>query len=203
MGSFSIEGGADGAVLPAAPVPTPNASILEIAADTLDCGATSKAAVANGDAPQVTVFRLPNADGTEPCRVVPYAIGNGPQFAQFVKPLNSQTSAQFIWDIRGPVTPTAGTTDLPITINYDTPDAQGNSPDVELGWCPNPTYGADGRFAGYTKAQVEALNDDQDDAAGTQYACLISRSAQAATGTPSRVQVNDLVYVYGDATMRR
>ena len=78
-----------------------------------------------------------------------------------------------------------------------------DSPDVELGWCPNPTYGADGRFAGYTEAQIAALGEDQDDYIGIQYACLISRSAKAIAGTPNTVQVNDLVYVYGDATMRR
>ncbi len=30
---------------------------------------------------------------------MPYGIGNGPNYAQFVKPLDSQTSAQFIWNI--------------------------------------------------------------------------------------------------------
>jgi len=205
VGSFSLEGGADGAVLPAAPVPTPNASILEIAADTLGCGETSKAAVANGDAPQVTVFRLPNADGTEPCRVVPYAIGNGPQFAQFVKPVNSQTSAQFIWNLTWKAAPTAGSAALPaLKIDYEYPDGDVSPEITTLGWCPDATYDANGQFLGYTGLLPAAL-DQEPDLAGTQYACLISRQSVAKDGVPSTaddyVSVNDKVYVYGDARL--
>ena len=203
-GSFSLEGGSDGTVPLPAPNATPNASIIEIAADTLNCLATTPTEPAAGDTPSVSVYRLQNADGT--CALIPYALENGPNLARFLKSLDNQTSAQFIWDVRGPVTtvPTdPHSTDIPITIDYETPDSGGNSPDVELGWCPNPTYGADGRFAGYTEAQIAALGEDQDDYIGIQYACLISRSAKAIAGTPNTVQVNDLVYVYGDATMRR
>lgn len=213
-GSFSIEGGADGAVLPAAQNGTPNASIIEIAADTLGCNAStpvepgSAATTSAAATPSVSVYRLQNADGPG-CDLIPYALENGPNLARFLKSLDSETSAQFIWDIRGPVTkvpaasPEPHTTDIPITINYDTPDVDGNSPDVTLGWCPNPTYRTDGRFAGYTELQIAALGEDQDDYIGIQYACLISRSSQAIAGTTNTLQVNDLVYVYGDATMRR
>jgi hypothetical protein len=203
-GSFSLEGGSDGIVPLPAQNTTPNASIIEMAADTLTCDATTPTEPAAGDTPSVSVYRLPNADGPT-CALIPYALENGPNLARFLKSLDNETSAQFIWDIRGPVTtePTdPHSTDIPITINYDTPGTDG-SPDVELGWCPNPTYRADGKFAGYTEAQIAALGEDQDDSIGIQYACLISRSAKAIAGTPNTMQVNDLVYVYGDATMRR
>ncbi len=205
VGSFSLEGGADGAVLPSAPVPTPNASIVEIATDTLDCGATSKVAVADGDAPQVSVFRLPNADGTEPCRVVPYAIGNGPQFAQFVKPVDSQTSAQFIWNLTWKAAPTAGSAALPaLKIDYEYPDGDVSPEITTLGWCPDATYDANGQFRGYTGLLPAAL-DQEPDLAGTQYACLIARQSVAKDGVPSTaddyVSVNDKVYVYGDARL--
>jgi hypothetical protein len=205
-GSFSLEGGADGAVLPAPPyTSTPNASIIEIAPDTLNCGASTPTEPAAGDTPSVSVFRLQNANGLT-CDLIPYALENGPNLARFLKALDSQTSAQFIWDIRGPVTKAPQdphSTDIPITVDYETPDANGNSPLVTLGYCPNPTYTSDGRFAGYTDAQIAALGEDQDDYPGIQYACLISRTAKAIAGTTNTMQVNDLVYVYGDATMRR
>ena len=205
-GSFSLEGGADGAVLPAPPYPTtPNASIIEIAADTLDCGTATPTEPAGGQAPSVSVFRLQNANGPA-CDLIPYSLDNGPNLARFLKSLDSETSAQFIWDIRGPVTKTPTnphTTDIPITIDYETPDANGSSPGVTLGWCPNPTYTSDGRFAGYTETQIAALGEDQDDYAGIQYACLIARTTKAIAGTTTTMQVDDLVYVYGDATMRR
>jgi len=56
-------------------------------------------------------------------------------------------------------------------------------------------------FPGYTAAQV-ALLPDQDDFIGTQFACVISRTAKAVAGNPDQVSVRDLVYVYGDAKMQ-
>jgi hypothetical protein len=206
IGSFSVEGGADGAVAPPAPVPTPNASILEIAADTLNCGDTTKEVAADGDAPQVTVFRLPNADGSEPCSAVPYGIGNGPSFAQFVKPVDMQTSAQYIWNLGWRATPVAGSTALPLLkIDYEYPDADPTPEVTQLGWCPDATYGASGQFLGYT-GRLPASLDQEPDLDGTQFACLISRQAVAKDGSPSTaddyVSVNDKVYVYGDAKMQ-
>ncbi len=187
-------------------VPTPNASIIELATDTLGCGETSKAAVADGDAPQVTVLRLPNADGAEPCRVVPYAIGNGPRYAQFVKPVNSQTSAQFLWNLTWKAAPTAGSAALPaLKIDYEYPSGDTTPEVTTLGWCPDATYDANGQFIGYAGRLPIAL-DQEPDLDGTQFACLVSRQAVAKDGVPSTaadyVSVNDKVYVYGDAKMQ-
>jgi hypothetical protein len=206
VGSFSLEGGADGAVQPAAPVPTPNASILEIAADTIGCGDTSKPATGDGSAPQVTVYRLGNADTTEPCRAVPYSISNGPQFAQFLKPLDVQTSAQFIWNLTWKLPVSAGTTALPdLKIDYEYPAGDPTPEITALGWCPDATYGTDGQFLGYT-GQLPAALDQEPDLAGTQYACVISREGVSSDGVPSSasdfVTDNDKVYVYGDAKMQ-
>ncbi|HET6966853.1 MAG TPA: hypothetical protein VFI44_01190 [Ornithinibacter sp.] len=205
-GSFSLEGGADGAVLPAAPNGTPNASILELVTDTLGCNASTPIEPGVGDEPSVSVYRLGNADGST-CGLIPYALANGSGFAQFLKPLDSQTSAQFIWEVTGPLAPTAGTTALKdITIDYETnPSANPELDRVRLDWCPDATY-ANGRFAGYTDAQMDAFEAaglDQDEYPGMQYACVISRSASSVDGSPDVLQVNDLAYVYGDATMRR
>lgn len=210
-GSFSLEGGADGAVLPAAPNSTPNASIIEIATDTLGCKASTPTEPAVDDEPSVSVYRLDNADGSA-CKLIPYALANGPGSAQFLKPLDSQTSAQFIWEMNGPLAPPTATTGLAtgledITIDYETnPSANPGDDLVTLGWCPDATY-ADGRFAGYTDEQMaafEAAGLDQDEYPGMQYACVINRTATSVDGTPDDLlQVRDLVYVFGDATMRR
>ena len=200
-GSFSLEGGADGAVQPA-PLSTPNASILEIATDTLGCNATTRTETGTGDEPTVSVYRLGNSDGSS-CALVPYSLANGSGFAQFLKPLDSQPSAQFIWDITGRLSPTAGTTDLPdLKIDYETPESDPPayvSP-VPLGWCPDATY-SNGRFAGYTAEQLASNTTfpDQDNYAGKQYACVISRTATSVNGSPDVVEVRELVYVYGDA----
>ena len=52
------------------------------------------------------------------------------------------------------------------------------------------------------------LLPDQDDFTGKQFACVISREATAVDGgaagtADDYVQARDLVYVLGDATMRR
>jgi hypothetical protein len=209
-GSFSLEGGADGAVLPAAPyASTPNASILEIASDTLGCSGKTEPTPGGGQTPVVTIYRLGNVDTTTACAPTPYSLNSGTRFAQFLKPLASQTSAQFVWDVKGQLPYTGDNTVLPnITINYETPDANGASPDVPLGWCPDSTYQPTAPFyAGYTTQQVAAL-PDQDNVApgdtpnGKQYACVISRAANASNGDPDYLSYNDKVYVYGDARMQ-
>lgn len=195
-GSFSLEGGGDGTVLPTSPKPgTENASIIEVITDTITCGGETRLEEADGDAPAVRVYRLQNA-GTETCVAVPYVLAHGSGFAQFLKPLNTQTSAQFIWDLTWKDAPTPGSSALPeVTIDYET----GASAQVQLGWCPNATY-TGGVFNGYTAAQVATL-PDQDEYPGTQYACLISRTARSVDADPDHVSVNEKVYVYGDARL--
>ncbi len=201
-GSFSVEGGSDGSVLPPAPLSTPKASILEIAADTVACGGSTETVLAVGDKPEVTIFRLDNV-GAAPCSAVPYSLSTEPGTARFLKPLTVQPTAQFVWDVTSLFPSTASTTVLPdVKIDYETPDAAGASPLVPLGWCPEANAVDDpALFPGYTAAQVATL-PDQDDFTGTQFACVISRTAKAVAGDPDQVSVRDLVYVYGDAKMQ-
>ena len=202
VGSFSVEGGADGSIQPAAPLSTPSASILEVAPDTVACGGSTGTTVAVGAKPEVTIFRLDNV-GPTPCSAVPYELSTGDGSARFLKPLDVQPTAQFVWDVTSLFPSTATTTVLPdIKIDYETPDAAGASPLVQLGWCPDANAVDDpALFAGYTAAQVATL-PDQDDFIGTQFACVISRTAKAVAGDPDKVSVRDLVYVYGDAKMQ-
>ncbi|MEO7421952.1 MAG: hypothetical protein ABIU87_06105 [Ornithinibacter sp.] len=196
-GSFSLEGGGDGIVLPQSPTSTPNASIIEVVDGVIECGGKTRTEAANGDEPEVTVYRLDNADGS-PCSAVPYALSNSYAAARFLKPLGTQTSAQFIWDLTWLMPPTPGSSDLPdVTIDYET----GVPTRVALGWCPDATYAPDGTFHGYDANQVAAL-PDQDEYPGSQFACLIARHATSTALSPDKVQVHDLVYVLGDAKMQ-
>ena len=202
VGSFSVEGGADGSIQPAAPLSTPSASILEIAADTVSCGGSTGTTLAVGAKPEVTVFRLDNV-GPAPCSAVPYNLSTADGSARFLKPLDVQPTAQFVWDLTSLFPSTTSTQVLPdVKIDYETPDAAGASPLVTLGWCPDADAVDDpALFPGYTAAQVATLLD-QDDFIGTQFACVISRTAKAVAGDPDQVSVRDLVYVYGDAKMQ-
>jgi hypothetical protein len=202
VGSFSVEGGADGSIQPAAPLATPSASILEVAPDTVGCGGSTGTTLAVGARPEVTIHRLDNV-GPTPCSAVPYDLSTADNSARFLKPLDVQPTAQFVWDVTSLFPSTTATTVLPdIKIDYETPDATGASPLVKLGWCPDANAVDDpALFPGYTVAQVAAL-PDQDDFIGTQFACVISRTAKAVAGDPDQVSVRDLVYVYGDARMQ-
>jgi hypothetical protein len=204
VGYFSLEGGADGSVAPPAQVGIPSASVLEIAADTIGCGGQTNVLPASLDAPQVTVYRLDNVGGAS-CAPTPYQLNNGSFFAQFLKPLTSQTSAQFVWDVtwRLPYDALA-TPQKDLTIDYET----GPLDNHVLGWCPDSSSRATAPFyGGYDANQVAGL-PDQDESDGKQFACVISRTATAVNGgapgtADDYVQARDLIYVLGDATMRR
>jgi hypothetical protein len=193
-GSFSLEGGADGSYSPAGVAPV-DASIIEVTDAVLNCGQKTQTIAAAGDAPQVYVTRLGNLDAT-PCELVPYTIQNGPGFAQFLKPLGSQVTAQFVWDIIWSFDHTTSTTRLPeVTIDYESGAPENPT---TLGWCPNPQYDTTGTFTGLAGGPGADQDSTLD---GVQYACVISRSARAVDGDPDRVASHDQVYVYGDARM--
>ena len=138
-----------------------------------------------GRRPQVTVYRLDNV-GTD--AVLGRAL-HARQRADNSARSSSRSTARRAPSSSGTSrlapghapTPSAGTTELPESRSTTRPRTpQGNSPDVTLGWCPERRR-YDGRrhcSPGYTAAQVAALTDDQDDFVGTQYACVISRTAQ-------------------------
>ena len=183
-------------MLPQSPTTTPNASVIEIVEDTIDCGGQTRTEQASGDEPQVTVHRLDNVGGTT-CAAVPYSLSNAPRSGQFLKPLDSQTTAQFVWDISGRSPSRPGRRRCPSSTSTSRPRPPGRT--VPLGWCPNPTYGSAGQFPGYSGGLPASATDQEPDLAGIQFACVISRDAKSLDGNAGRHQVNDLVYVYGDA----
>lgn len=198
-GSFSLEGGGDGTVLPQSPTTTPNASVIEIIEGTITCGGQTRTEAASADEPQVTVYRLGNV-GTASCAPVPYTLSNASQAAQFLKPLDGQTSAQFVWDMAWQFPQEAGSTTLPgLKIDYEYP-APGTT--VALGWCPDPAYGPGGEFLGYSGGLPSSATDQEPDLVGVQFACVISRDAQSVDGAPDVIGAHDRIYVYGDAKMQ-
>jgi hypothetical protein len=197
-GAFSLEGGGDGTVLPQSPTTTPNASVLEIVEGTVGCGGQTRTEAAAGDEPQVTVYRLGNV-GTTSCAPVPYSLSNAVKSAQFLKPLDSQTSAQFLWDLQWKFPQNTGTTALPnLKIDFEVP-APGST--TTLGWCPDPTYGPSGQFLGYSGGLPASASDQEPDLVGVQYACVVSRDSRTVDGSPDVIGAHDVVYVYGDARL--
>ena len=197
-GAFSLEGGGDGTVLPQSPTTTPNASVIEIVDGVIDCGGQTRTEPASGDEPQVTVHRLGNVGATT-CAAVPYALSNASRTAQFLKPLDSQTNAQFVWDLLWQFPQQTGSTALPeLKIDFEIP-TPGTT--VTLGWCPDPAYGSAGEFLGYGGGLPASATDQEPDLAGVQFACVISRDAKSLDGDPDVIGSHDRVYVYGDARM--
>lgn len=216
-GSFSLEGGADGLVQPAPPVAKPKASIIELVSPwdgVLGCDSSTITIDGAGSAPAVTVDRLGNADGAS-CVQVPYDVNTGPGYAQFLKPLDLQPTAQFVWNVTWQLPPppagaspaTAGSTALPeLFLDYEVESGPGIPvPATRLGYCPDWTGAkVGGHYVGYTPTQLASFADQVPNSVlpGVQFACVISRSATSADGNPDTVRVQDEVYVYGDARLR-
>ena len=127
------------------------------------------------------------------------SLSNAVKSAQFLKPLDSQTSAQFVWDLVWRFDQHAGKTALPeLNVDFEYP-SPGTT--VPLGWCPDATYDATGAFLGYNAGLPASASDLEPDLDGVQYACVISRDAKSVNGAPDVTVSHDSVYVYGDARM--
>ncbi len=214
-GSFSLEGGSDGAVtngavLPAPPSAVPaGANVFELTGvsdGVLGCfeytpvipGSTTTLT------PSVSVRRLGNASAGELCVPVNYTMRNGVQEARFLKSLTAQTSAQFVFTLTwtgpfGTAVPT--TTALPeTTANYETADARDAIP---LGWCPDPVYDS-GQLSGITDVLTNAAIPDQDTVlTGKQFSCVVSRSTTVVNAATDYVEVVEQVYVLGDILLQK
>jgi hypothetical protein len=211
-GSFSVEGGADGDIpgpIPSQTVPTvyTNSSLVELSSVSdgdLACGDIASIQ-GTGTTPGVSVDRLDtNADPAQTCVKVPYKLSNGTDSAQFLKPMDQQSTAQFVITLTWTV-PASRPLPLPVTkADYETP-ARGT--EIALGWCPDPIYsGAD--LAGIRNPLSNPGVTDQDEVPGIQFTCIGNqRSLVLDGGTPGladdTVQVTEQVYVLGDIYLRK
>src|SRR5690606_14126094 len=124
---------------------------FELASGVLDCVKATETLLGVDDNPTVTVTRLNNADDpeNESCELIPYTLRNANGEVQFLKPLDEQTTAQFLIDIVWTIRP--ANTDwqsvgplLPETlIDYE----QGGG-EIELRWCPDVTRDGEGNTTG-------------------------------------------------------
>lgn len=206
-GSFSLEGGADGAVpgpspAPPAGYPTPSSffELVTVSDGELGCQSATQTVSGSGAKPQVTVRRLDNANPAETCTLVPYTLANLDASARFLKPLDSQVTAQFVMDMvwTAPITAMP----LPVTrVDFESPDPR---TDIPLGWCPDPVYQSGGTLVGIADPLTNPAAVDMDDALpGKQFACVGTQSAQVVAGDPDTVTVTEQVYVLGDVFLRK
>lgn len=209
-GEFSLEGGADGVVLPAPPAGFPQAGnlfeLVEPIDGTLTCNAQTETEPGSSTAPEITVTRLDNASPTETCTLIPYTLRNSDSSARFLKPLTSQTTAQFVMTMVWTI-PATSSLPLPVTtVDFESPDPRTGIP---VGWCP------DAQFSGNTLTGIaDPLNNaaapDLDNAlSGKQFACLGTQTSKVVQGTVAgslsddTVQVTEQIYVLGDVFLRK
>lgn len=194
-GAFSLEGGADsGAAKVTLPAPLPpKSSFFELAADLIECGATSDAVGGGADAP-VTFTRLgTNVDGS-PCAPVAFSLTSQGNQLHFTKPLNVQTGAQYVFDVTWTLTASSIFNLTPTKVNWESV----GSLDIELDGCPLP-WSFDpsdpSKFLGSVTPPVAA--DDQDPvASGIQYACVGPATYTTASG--GVWTAHEKIYLTGD-----
>ena len=196
-GSFSLMGGADGAVAdPAFPLPTyfgedgdpdtqniSRASIFELVDGEIGCDQTKTL-----DGPIVSSWtRLQDFEGGD-CQPFPYSSETGVDaegaYAEFTKPLDFQTKAQALWTTRFEVG--AGNSIPPIRVYLDQADG------TQLVFDPLPDC-PDEYFENEIFVGPEAEPGDPT-------ACLVT--AVRGSGKLNKT-VTYTAYVYGDAGMRR
>jgi hypothetical protein len=212
-GSFSLEGGSDGGSSAASVF-----HLVESPDEFLDCNGVTVTREGSGTTPQVTVRRLAtNASADEPCDTIPYTLGNAPSSARFLKPLVTQTTAQFVADFVWTASPTAGTTALPPTkVDFET----GTSASVTIGWCPDPLYDGVITIGGVQVPKLVGIADplnnpaaiDLDEFAGKQFACVGVQTARVIDNNPllvtgstdsDSVKIVEQIYVLGDIKFQR
>ena len=175
-------------------------------------------------APDVTVTRLGNADGASAV-CVPYRFTNGEgtngQFAELLKPLNSEKTAQFLFEFTWTVQASESTTSslIPMTrVDFDGPLGTADDETV-IPLCPaleDATFDPDGAggddpigpvpvVAGI--AGLAAAPDQGAGIPGKQFACVVSQTIDPATTggviDKNKFTVTEQIYAYGDIFLRK
>jgi hypothetical protein len=201
QGSFSLEGGADGVVLPLPPTAFPQkGSIFELAGGVLDCSAKTDIIQGNPSTstPSVYVAQLGTLANGSPCtQGVPFTLTNGPSSITFLKNLSQQPLAQFVvnptWNV--PIV-------LGVPASTSTKVTFPTGGDQTVNPCPGPTYTA-GALTGISDP-LNPLKDMDGITPGIQYACYAT-SSQTVISDPAGdyLQVVEQIYLEGDVKFTR
>lgn len=185
-------------------------------ADDFFCTEGSDDTFANDEG--VTVTFIGNADGTS-CDGFGIKLGrDGEAQVHFVKPLDVNPEAQFIftvpWDTIALVAPSMLP---PVFIDFEVPPP--NVPtEHEMSYCPDYLFDATGALVGmpdassseYAPARLDLDGRDVEDdisgvlqTAGTQFACIGDRDADItkSSGPGFEATITDKIYLVGDARM--
>lgn len=141
---------------------------------------------------------LGNADGSA-CGQFGVTLAASDDEVRFLKPLDIDPTAQFIFDVDWTQESEGPAATVPtVTIDFENPT--GVTID-DMPFCPEILYSAGGDLVGVQDpADISSLPDWRADLAGTQYACLDDpRSVSIGADT---VTVTDKVFLIGDARMR-
>ncbi len=185
-GAFALEGGSDSGASP---------STVDLVADVdavLDC--VTDPTISDGS---TSIEYLGNADGST-CNGFGATLTGGDEEVQFLKPLAVDPTAQFLVDIDwkqdGTGTPAATLPDATIDFEIGTENV------TTMEFCPDYLYNTEGELVGITNpADIASLPDYEPDLAGSQFACIGTRSAEVDAST---VTISDKIFLFGDAKMR-
>lgn len=199
QGQFSLEGGGDGAV-PVNPIagnpqePTgsawPTTMTYFAMADGINC-TDNVTLVGSGMVPTVTIDRVTDLDGAS-CTVIPYNLSGGNGEFTFNKPVGA-ANAQFYIDVAWKAVPGGDVKKTTIDYLY-------GGGEVELDWCPEVVFGANG--GPLTVLQAAGLPDQETSSGSTakEFACILSSASTAPSG--GYITINQRIYLLGDPRMR-
>ena len=200
VGSFSLEGGADGLVAPLPPVGFPTkGSFFELAGGVVSCDASTVSLPQDTatNTPAVSIKLLDTLANGQPCGTgaVPYTLTNGPGSITFLKNLSQQPLAQFIVNPTWVIPVPAGPATLSVTkVIFP------NGGPQDLGWCPAPT------FSGSTLTGITnplAAPDMDNVTPGIQFACLGSTASIFDPSDTTKLDVTEQIYLEGDVKFTR
>ena len=184
-------------------------------ADDFFCTPGSDDTFTNDDG--VTVEFIGNADGS-PCEGFGIKLGrDGDAQVHFIKPLDVNPEAQFIftvpWDTIALVAPAMLP---PVFIDFEVPSPHG-PPEHEMPYCPDYLFEDTALVGmpsptspGYTAARTDLDSRDMEpvisgvvQTEGTQFACIGDRDADISksSGPGFEATITDTIYLIGDARM--
>jgi hypothetical protein len=147
-----------------------------------------------------TVTYLGNSDGE--CGQFGVTLTAGDEEIRFLKPLDVDPEAQFIFDVtwRQDAEGPAGAVPT-VTIDFENYAPGAATIISDLAFCPAALYDAEGDLEGVTEVtDLDSLADWRTDLHGTQFACLDQPRAVEISG--DALTVTDKVFLIGDAKMR-